>query len=136
MAAGATDPAERPVVLLLRLAATPDQVAQARRAAHELAGRAGLAPGRCADVALAVGEICANVVVHAYPDRSDGTFTLRAHGESGTLDVVVADEGVGLRPRDDSPGAGFGLPIVASLTSAMELRPGDAGGSEVRMTFS
>ncbi len=131
----ATPAAARPFVLALRLPAVADAVTRARREVRELAERAGLTPARCADVALAVGETCANVVVHAYRGQSEGTFTIRAQGREGHLDVVVTDQGCGLSPRGDSPGAGYGLPLVATVSSALELRAPRGGGTEVRMSF-
>lgn len=97
---------------------------------------AGLTPARCADVALAVGEVCANVVVHAYRDRTPGAFVLDIHAEADELKVRVVDDGCGLAPRNDSPGAGYGLPLVAAIASSLELRPSPTGGTDVRMTFS
>lgn len=132
---GARDGADAPFTLALRLPAVADEVARARRETRRLADRAGLSPSRCADVALAVGEVCANVVVHAYRDRERGSFVISAHGRDGRLDVRVADDGCGLAPRDDSPGAGYGLPLVAAIASTLELRVAPSGGTEVRMTF-
>lgn len=136
-ASSARQAAEEPFRLALRLAARPDEVARARREARRLAERAGLSPSRCADVALAVGEICANVVVHAYRDGDEGSFLLTVHGRPGHLDVRVSDEGRGLAPRDDSPGAGYGLPLVAATASTLRLGASRGGaGTEVCMTFA
>jgi serine/threonine-protein kinase RsbW len=126
----------RDLMLALRLPAQADEVTRARREIRGLAERAGLTPARCADVALAVGEICSNVVVHAYRDRAPGSFVMRARGRGGELEVVVADQGCGLAPRGDSPGAGYGLPLVAAIASALELRAAAGGGTEVRMLFT
>jgi anti-sigma regulatory factor (Ser/Thr protein kinase) len=104
--------------------------------ARSHAERAGFGPARCADVALAVGEVCTNVVVHAYRDRDGGTLVLQIGGEPGCLTVCVTDDGCGLAPRNDSPGAGYGLPLVAAIATALELRRPACGGTEVRMTFS
>jgi hypothetical protein len=41
-----------------------------------------------------------------------------------------------MKPRSDSPGAGYGLPLVAAIASSLELRPSRTGGTEVRMDFS
>jgi len=126
----------RPFVAILRVRAEAGEVGRARAEARRHAQRAGFSPARCADVALAVGEICSNVVVHAYRDRPRGTFVLQIEGEPGSLAVRVTDDGCGLAPRSDSPGAGYGLPLVAAVTSALELRAPAAGGTEVRMAFS
>ena len=40
-----------------------------------------------------------------------------------------------MSPRPDSPGLGVGLPLIASLTEALELVNRADGGTEVRMSF-
>ena len=126
----------RPFVAALRVPAEADEIARARAIARNHAERAGFSPARCADVALAVGEVCANVVVHAYRGGPRGTFVLQVESAPGSLTVRVTDDGCGLAPRNDSPGAGYGLPLVAAVTSALELRAPAGGGTEVRMSFS
>ena len=47
------------------------------------------------------------------------------------------DDGIGPAPRDDSPGSGFGLALVAHCTVEHELAPGDGGhGTRLRMRFA
>jgi anti-sigma regulatory factor (Ser/Thr protein kinase) len=123
-------------VAVLRVPADADQVARAREEARRLAVYAGFTPARCADVALAVGEICSNVVIHAYRDCDPGTFVIEIRAEHEALTVRVVDDGCGLAPRSDSPGAGYGLPLAAAIASALELRPSRTGGTDVLMAFS
>jgi anti-sigma regulatory factor (Ser/Thr protein kinase) len=134
--AGTAPPEQGSFVAVLRVPAEADEVSRARIEARRLARRAGFTPSRCADVALAVGEVCANVVVHAYRERARGTFVLEITGRPGSLDVRVVDDGCGLSPRTDSPGAGYGLPLVAAIASGLELRAPRSGGTDVRMAFS
>jgi hypothetical protein len=42
---------------------------------------------------------------------------------------------VGMGPRDDSPGLGFGLPIIANVTDAYAVVPTDDGGTWLSMRF-
>jgi anti-sigma regulatory factor (Ser/Thr protein kinase) len=88
-----------------------------------------------ARVALAVSEAAANVVMHAYPDRP-GPRPLRvaADFEDGDLEVVIADEGTGLRPRR-SPGLGVGLGIIAETCDRFVVRERDGTGVELWMRF-
>jgi len=88
-----------------------------------------------ARVALAVSEAAANVVMHAYPDRR-GSRPLRvaADFEDGDLEVVIADEGTGLRPRR-SPGLGAGLGIIAETCDRFIVRERDGTGVELWMRF-
>jgi serine/threonine-protein kinase RsbW/stage II sporulation protein AB (anti-sigma F factor) len=121
--------------MTLDMPAQPQNVSRARSAARELAERAGFPPQRRADVALAVGEACANAVMHAYVDATAGPMRVEGHLEDHGLSVCVTDRGRGIVPRPDSPGAGFGLPLVAALASTVELVPVAGGGTQVRMRF-
>jgi anti-sigma regulatory factor (Ser/Thr protein kinase) len=41
--------------------------------------------------------------------------------EADELLVAICDDGMGLSPRPDSPGAGLGLPIMATLADRFEV---------------
>ena len=84
---------------------------------------------------LAVSEAVSNVVVHSYRDTDDGDFTLRVEWDGGELKVIVRDEGCGMTPRTDSPGAGLGLPLIATLAESFSVTAPPGGGTEVCMTF-
>jgi anti-sigma regulatory factor (Ser/Thr protein kinase) len=90
-----------------------------------------------ADMKMAVTEACTNVVVHAYDD--DGTLEVEMlTGEDG-LTIVVRDQGTGIQPRPaeaGTPALGLGLPLIAALSDAFELRGSAGAGTEVRMTFA
>jgi serine/threonine-protein kinase RsbW len=58
------------------------------------------------DIRLAVSEACANVVLHAYRDGSGGQMEVCLEGSDRGIVAVVRDDGVGMRPRNDSPGLG------------------------------
>ena len=79
-------------------------------------------------------EACTNVVVHAYP-QDEGPMAVSAIVSDGMLQVIVADDGLGMLPRPDSPGLGLGLPLLASLAETLELGSGEHQRTEVRMTF-
>ena len=84
---------------------------------------------------LAVSEAVSNVVVHSYRDASPGAFTLRVEWGGDELRVTVRDDGCGMAPRMDSPGAGLGLPLIATLTESFSVTAPPGGGTEVCMTF-
>lgn len=93
-------------------------------------------------VRLAVGEACANVVMHAYrATTAPGEIHLRAlavadpEGERSGLVVEVRDEGCGPAPRTDSPGLGLGLPLMARLTRELQVLDREPAGTLVRLTF-
>jgi hypothetical protein len=51
------------------------------------------------------------------------------------LRVTVADDGRGMMPRFDSPGAGMGLPIIGQTSDHYEARTSLTGGTELCMRF-
>lgn len=126
---------EAPAVAIT-VPADSGEITGIRRAVGSLGRRAGLDEDRLADVALAVGEACANAVVHAYADREPGILRVTADITPDGLEIIIADEGHGLAPRPDSPGLGLGLPLMASLTTALEFRVGARGGTEIWMVFA
>ena len=118
--------------------ATADAVGPLRRWVESLCDNTGASERRCADVVLATSEALTNVVMHAYVDRpGPGPMRIRAEQVDHRLLVEVEDDGVGLRPRVDSPGAGFGLALIASLAAELEFASGPTGdGTLVRMAFA
>jgi PAS domain S-box-containing protein len=76
-----------------------------------------LALDRTAALGLAVGELVANALQHAFPQREEGRVEVRAAaGPEGGLAVVVSDDGVGLPPGLDwRRGGGLGLALARGL---------------------
>jgi anti-sigma regulatory factor (Ser/Thr protein kinase) len=85
-------------------------------------------------VRLAVTEACTNVVIHAYPDTTDGRLVVAVHLAHGSIVVTVCDDGVGVRPRTDSPGLGCGIALIEGLADTLHIRDRHPG-AELRMTF-
>nr|WP_246345678.1 ATP-binding protein [Conexibacter arvalis] len=119
----------------MTLPAAADSVPRARRAVVELARRLGAREGTVADVALAVSEACTNVVLHAYRGHDEpGVLHVEADGRDGMLEVVVSDEGGGLQPREDSPGLGMGMALMAAVASGLQLDH-DGAATRVHLSF-
>ena len=101
-------------------------------------GILGLGETRLLDINAAVSEACNNVVVHAYPD-ADGPMDVRLWiGQTG-LEVIVSDNGVGIRPQPTQPQLelqGLGLSLIQTLTEWVEFLGGAGDGTKVRMGFS
>jgi serine/threonine-protein kinase RsbW len=119
-------------------AAVPGEVRRLRHEVCAYAREAGVPDSRLDDVALAVTEIVTNAVLHAHQGRPGivGRITVAADvTEAGELTVSIVDDGIGLVPREDSPGAGLGLIICDQLADVAYAEP-DEGGTEVRMTFA
>jgi anti-sigma regulatory factor (Ser/Thr protein kinase) len=119
-----------------RLPAEPQSVTRLRGAIEEFAADNGASDRQRAAIALAVSEAVSNAVVHAYVDReAPGIVDVEAEVREHCLEVIVCDEGVGMRPRLDSPGLGIGLGMIARLSEKLELAE-TAPGVCVRMTFA
>jgi anti-sigma regulatory factor (Ser/Thr protein kinase) len=122
---------------LWQLPATADSVAVARRVAREFVQRGGANEITVSEIVLCINEAVTNAVVHAYGDGT-GEIEIEAFDEGGVLAISVRDFGVGIRPRIDSPGAGFGLSMIARLASMMTTGPASEDGelgTEIVMHF-
>jgi len=121
--------------LSIELEAEPASVAAARRAASDFLRQLGAAADTVSAVEIAVSEAVGNAVCHAYPDEH-GPVQLELAKTGSSCDLVVRDHGRGPRPNPRSEGAGFGLPLMASLSETLQIRAEQGGGTEVRMTFA
>jgi serine/threonine-protein kinase RsbW len=121
-----------------RFPAIPLSVGAIRGEIEAIARRCRLDEKRVGDIKLAVSEAATNVVVHAYRDRDPppggGTIAATAIAEHGELVVVVADDGLGMSARADSPGLGLGLPVIASLAERFQVI-GRRKGMAIYMVF-
>lgn len=121
---------------VLRLAAEPASATRARHAALALAEQLGASRDTRSGIAVAVTEAVANVVVHAYRGIAVSGVEVALSGDPRGIDVEVRDRGIGLRPRDDSPGLGLGLGLMAELADAFEVADLAGGGTCVRLRFA
>jgi serine/threonine-protein kinase RsbW len=115
--------------------AAPEHVGAARRVVSAAAKRAGAEDPVLDAVRLAVSEAVSNVIVHGYRNAASGAFTIAVEWAGDELTVTVRDEGCGMQPRMDSPGAGLGLPLIANLADTFSVTAPPGGGTEVCMTF-
>ena len=123
----------------LKIPARPENVAVVREALSALADSMRLENGVLTNMKVAVTEACANVVVHAYEDGGDLELEILPPRDE-QLTVVVRDDGRGFRPHvsmADDASWRLGMPLIASLTEALEVGQGPCGrGTEVRMKFA
>jgi serine/threonine-protein kinase RsbW len=117
--------------LELKLPAVPESVATARHAAARLANEVGASE---LDVKIAISEAVGNVIVHAYRDRDPGTIEIEGSVEDDKLLIIVADHGIGMSPNPDSPGLGFGLPLIGQVVEDLHVEAGRAG-TRISMAF-
>ena len=75
-------------------------------------------------------------MIHAYPqDAAHAIVAVHAALHGDVLEVIVADEGVGVPPAAGQPRTGLGLAIIARVADGLQLSDA-APGTRVRMTFA
>ena len=119
-----------------RAPASAPNVGLMRTGVVGFAARHGASRSAQADIALAVSEALTNAVMHAFVRQPAGTMSIVAEAATDAVFVRVSDDGSGIRPRDDSPGMGLGLGLVARVTTSLEVLPGPLGtGTQLRASF-
>jgi anti-sigma regulatory factor (Ser/Thr protein kinase) len=90
------------------------------------------------DIRTAVTEACNNVVLHGY-DGGEGPLEVELRASQESVEVIVRDYGVGIKPRirsTEETALGIGLPLIQALVHSVEFSDAsEKGGTEVRMTF-
>ena len=131
-------PPPAPPEVVLHMAARAEGVGVVRQALAGMADALAFDAAVLSDMKMAVTEACTNVVVHAY-DEEAGQLEVQMLAGEEDLTIVVRDHGAGIQPRpsrEGPPALGLGLPLIAALSDAFELRGTAGQGTEVRMTFS
>jgi serine/threonine-protein kinase RsbW len=122
--------------LRLTVPASAENVMVVRQAVAGLGEGLGLSGERIADLKTVVTEACNNVVLHAY-DEEPGPMEVLAKPGDGELEVQIADQGHGFRPRasERNPSLGLGLPLIAALSDSFEISGGVGRGSRTTIRF-
>jgi serine/threonine-protein kinase RsbW len=124
--------------VVLNMPARAEGVGVVRQALTGMADALAFDDAVLSDMKMAVTEACTNVVVHAYEDEA-GELEVAMLAGHDDLTIVVRDHGSGIQPkpaRTEPPALGLGLPLIAALSDAFELRGTAGQGTEVRMTFA
>jgi serine/threonine-protein kinase RsbW len=124
--------------LRLVLPSRAENVALVRRALSGVMDVLELGDARLLDINAAVSEACNNVVVHAY-QGAEGPMDVYLSIQPAELEVIVSDEGVGIRPNVPEPDRevqGLGLSLIHALTDRVEFLGGMGEGTKVRMRFA
>jgi serine/threonine-protein kinase RsbW len=129
-----------PSPVRLSLPAHARNIAVVRRALEAIAEELALPRRLIEDMRLAVTEACTNVVRHAYSERearAANAMRVELLPETDGMRVIVEDRGRGLGHSPDASGPGLGLPLIAALTSQLEVSRGaDDRGSRIAMSFA
>jgi anti-sigma regulatory factor (Ser/Thr protein kinase) len=122
----------RPVPLaggLLQVPAEPRVLAPLRQTLRRWLREIDATPPVANDILLACGEVCANVIQHAYGAK-EGRLEISLDLCDGTAEVTVRDQGC-WRPSSGIHG-GHGLPLIRELMESVGVKSG-AEGTVVRM---
>jgi anti-sigma regulatory factor (Ser/Thr protein kinase) len=112
------------VPLNIVVPALPRALADIRSAVRRWLTAAGASPDDVADIMVAVGEACSNVVEHAY-GPAGGSLTLQMELEDGTVVAVVRDNGRWRSARGQNRGRGTAL--IQRCTDHMDVVAGPGG---------
>jgi anti-sigma regulatory factor (Ser/Thr protein kinase) len=109
-------------------AGTLDSLSLIREYVTSAANSAGLDRKATYGLCLAVDEIATNIIVHGYEGAGrSGVLDMRTEMESGTLTVIIEDDGVAFDPRENK------LPDSEDFSKPLENRP--IGGLGVFLAF-
>jgi serine/threonine-protein kinase RsbW len=88
------------------------------------------------DIALVLSEAMTNAVVHAYVDLPEpGEIRVKMELHRDDIELIVEDDGRGLRPRPDSPGLGLGLPLIATVSDHFDTHTEPGVGTRLCVWF-
>ena|SRR5947209_19413292 len=116
--------------------AVPDAVPTARKALTDFARDAGAEGEQLQALRLAASEAITNAIIHAYDLGVKGEVCISATYLHGELWLLIGDTGHGMRARDNSPGLGLGLALIAQLADDFQILSRGSGGTELRMRFN
>lgn len=112
----------------------PGDLAEARDWIGEQLHRSWLIDDEIAELTLAVTEALTNLLQHVeVRNKSE----LRVQVDQQAVHIFISDDSPPFEPGNpgDSDGeGGFGLLLLHMLTDEVEVRPGDTGGSLLRLT--
>lgn len=118
------------------LPAVPASVPLLRGAVADFARSVGVVEPQLDALKLAVSEAVTNAVMHAYLDADEpGEVHVAGCMRDDVVHVIVSDDGMGMKPRLDSPGLGVGLPFIAETADTLDIGKTPGGGTELRMSF-
>lgn len=113
----------------------PTNVPAARRAVLAHLAAVETADPPLNDIGLAVSEAVTNVVHHAYCDHEPGPMRVRVEVGTHEIEVIVEDEGSGMKPRPDTPGLGLGMPLIATVAERFDIHAPAGGGTRLSIWF-
>ncbi len=134
---------QTPDSFVLRIPADTANLAFARAVVAAFAARLPFTVDEIEDLKLAVSEMVANCIVHAYPAGQAGPVWVAARVVEGALEVVVEDRGRGIADVDRAREAGYssvggehlgiGFSVAETYVDALSVDSTPGEGTCVRM---
>lgn len=129
----------------LEFPAQPENIALARVAVAAFASQLDFTLPDLDDIRVAVSEAVTNVVVHAYPNAAapGKVFVEAAIGADQTLEVRVADQGIGIADLEVARAAagqgsgehlGIGFNVMESCMDSLNVQSESGRGTIVHLT--
>ena len=121
--------------LVLNVTSDPANLAPVRRACEAFCRSQGLDDGAINDVGLCVNEAMANVIRHAYGNRTDKPIAVTAAADERQIEITLRDWGNGVnpatlphRPHDPNTPGGVGLICLKQWMDQVSYAPQSDGG--------
>lgn len=113
--------------------ARSESLAVVRQIAAGAADAFGLDEEEAADLKVVVAEASSNVVRHAFNgEQSPRAFEIEIKDSDRSVVAIIRDRGGGFIPTAGGDSLGLGIPIMASISRALELRSIEGGGVQLR----
>ena len=94
-------------------------------------------PDRAVAIGIIVNELVMNAVKYAYPDCA-GPIHVELGAQGDDLELVIADDGVGLNGKSDPRSTGMGQRIVSAMAAKLDAsveRDPDHAGTRIVLRF-
>ena len=123
----------------LILPSDPRYLSVVRGAVERFAALVGFEEEDCRWITLAVHEALTNVIRHAYHNRHDQPIEISCRERDSGIEVVMVDNGQGVRPEqlsgralDDVKPGGLGTHMIREIMDEMDYAPLE-GRNELRL---
>lgn len=122
----------------MRILANTNQLADVRTFIRNQVANLGFSYFEEDNIVLAVDEVCANLIQHAYAGRSDAYIDLRVIVEPGAVKVEISDNAAPFNPGDsqlpdmrqyfaEHRHHGLGILLMTRVMDVIEYRPAESG---------
>ena len=90
-------------------------------------------------ISIIVNELVTNALKHAFPEGRAGTISITLARQRGAVELVVADDGVGMNKSAAPKGTGLGTRLVDTFVKQLRAKhevTSDGGGTRHRIRFT